>query len=459
MFAFEVEYLLGRSFAGDFRDRSVSEWPPHPGRLYSALAAAHFEEGGDAGEKAALEWLERQPAPMIRAGIAGEAETVQAFVPTNYPGDGPPAVRGKQPRYFPMQGPSEATVYFIWPEANPVAEVVAGLDRLASRTAYLGKACSVVRVRAAGDVPKPNYLPDAAGEAVLRVPGPGRLADLAWLFQAGQQVSGGAQQRYRQIDGNGGTTPVESEFGQMIVFRRAGGPGLPIEATLTLTEAVRTALMSNAGNGGPMTDLIHGHNGDTHCAVAALPFVGREYADGHLLGFAVIVPRKATPEERRAVLAASEGLAERGLHIPTLGNWALEPVDMDAIQFNLRPMTWIRSSRRWKTVTPILLDRFPKKNGPTAEEIVARSCIRIGLPQPERVEHGPYSNVQGVPPVPAFRLRRSHVRHKQEEPPRWGIHATLEFPVPVRGPVLVGAGRYFGLGLMRPEQEAAGERD
>ena len=39
MLAFEVEYLLGRVFSGDFRDREEPEWPPHPARLFSALDA------------------------------------------------------------------------------------------------------------------------------------------------------------------------------------------------------------------------------------------------------------------------------------------------------------------------------------------------------------------------------------------------------------------------------------
>ena len=36
------------------------------------------------------------------------------------------------------------------------------------------------------------------------------------------------------------------------------------------------------------------------------------------------------------------------------------------------------------------------------------------------------------------------------EAPRLAKHVTLAFDRPVRGPVLLGAGRYFGLGLMRP---------
>ena len=449
MFAFEVEYLLGRAFAGDFQDRSKSEWPPHPSRLFSALGAAYFENGANTREKEALEWLERQSPPSIRAGRAGESETPQAFVPTNYPGDGPPVLRGKQPRYFPAQAPSEATVYFVWPQASPTLEIAAALDQLASRTAYLGKACSVVRMRVADAAPEANYAPDATGDHVLRVPSRGRLEELAWLFAADQRVSPGAQQRYRRTGGPlAEPDPVNTEFGQVAVFRMTSGPGLPIEATLTLTEAVRKALMSNAGNAGPITDLIHGHNGDTHCAVAALPFVGREHADGHLMGFAVVLPRSASFGDRRAVLAACAELAERGLHIPGVGDWAVEVADATTTQQNLRPVTWMQPARVWRTVTPILLDRFPKKKGASVEEILAASCRRIGLPEPANIEHGAYSKLEGVPPVPAFRLQRTG-----EERPRWGVHATIEFAVRVRGPVLLGAGRYFGLGLMRPEKE------
>jgi CRISPR-associated protein Csb2 len=245
------------------------------------------------------------------------------------------------------------------------------------------------------------------------------------------------------------TDASESEFGQMIVLRKAAGPGLPIEAALTLTEAARKALMSNAGAGRPMTEQIHGHNGDTHCAVVALPFVDREHADGHLMGFAVVLPRRSSTDDRRSVLAACSELAERGLHIPGVGNWTLEPADAAVMAHTLRSATWTQPSTRWRTVTPILLDRFPKKKGPGVEEILAAGCRRIGLREPAKIEHGPYSPITGVAPVPAFRLHRTG-----EERPRWGVHATFEFEVPVRGPVLVGAGRYFGLGLMRPQREA-----
>ncbi|MGE5488178.1 MAG: type I-U CRISPR-associated protein Csb2 [bacterium] len=449
MLAFEVEYLLGRSFAGDFRDRSESEWPPHPARLFSALAAAFFENGAAAREREALEWLESQGPPSIKAGAAGNPVKTTAFVPTNYPGDPVPVLRGKQPRVFPAQAPSEATVYFIWPQAEPETDVSTALNSLAGRTAYLGKACSLVRMQVTDATPQPNYVPDPNGKCVLRVPSRGRLRELEWLFSADRRPSAGAQQRYSNLDDEQPIEePVPAEFGYMAVFDKKDGPGLPIEATLTLTEAVRSALMCVAGSDGAITELIHGHSGGTHCAIAALPFVGREHADGHVVGFAVVLPRNTPIRDRRAVLWACGELVQRGLHIPGIGNWTLGVIDATPLNRTLRSATWTQPARRWRSVTPILLDRFPKKKGPTVEEILTAACTRIGLPAPIGIDHGPYSWLPGVSAVPAFRLQR-----KNDDRPRWGVHATIEFPVKVTGPVLLGAGRYFGLGLMRPDAE------
>jgi CRISPR-associated protein Csb2 len=447
VFALEVEYLLRRSFAASFRDRSDAEWPPHPARLFSALAAAYFENGSVDRERRALEWLESQPAPLIHAGEASAGVRTEAFVPANYvkKGDYLPAVRNKQPRWFPAQSPSDPVVHFIWPRSEPDIETSTGLDELASRTAYLGRSCSVVRVRVAPDAPSPNYEPSAEGGEILRVPNAGRLKELEQLFATDQRPTPGAQVRYRNI----GVRPIvtlETAFDQMAIFRKVSGPDLPIEATVTLTAAVRIALLANAGRDGTLTPLLHGHDGTPHCAIAALPFVGGKHADGHLMGFAVILPRQSDPAGRRAVLSACGDLSRNGLHIPEIGDWPIEPEESTTLANTLRASTWIRPARTWRSVTPILLDQFPKRNRRSTEEILALACERVGLPAPMSIHHQPYSDLRGVPPVPAFRLRR-----KFDERPRWSVHATLTFHDMVRGPLLLGAGRFFGLGLMRPE--------
>ena len=193
-----------------------------------------------------------------------------------------------------------------------------------------------------------------------------------------------------------------------------------------------------------MPDVINGHGETPHIAIAALPFVGTQHADGHLLGFAVIIPRNAGAEERRAVRAACAPLQHKGVHLSkVLGEWMVE-VDLDPLARTLRPFTWTRPSLKWSSATPILLDRFPKKSM-NVEDILRKSCERVGLPEPTDIGHSPFSQIPGVPPVPQFRLTR-----KPEERARWGVHATLTFPIPVKGPVLLGAGRFFGMGLMKP---------
>ena len=131
----------------------------------------------------------------------------------------------------------------------------------------------------------------------------------------------------------------------MFVYRRAAGAGLPIEAALTLTEAVRKALLSNAGKSGEIAAVINqtGESGP-HCAIAALPFVDREHADGHLLGFAVILPQGADLGARRAVAAACADLRTTGSMSSNLVKWEIEAMDADNPYQNLRPHTWTRPS-------------------------------------------------------------------------------------------------------------------
>jgi CRISPR-associated protein Csb2 len=447
MLALEVEYLLGRVFAGGIGDRSESEWPPHPARLFSAFAAAYFDNGSDAQEREALLWFERQGPPSIRAGEPGTGVPVVAYVPPNFPNSTVPVLRKGQPRYFPGQAPAEATVYFVWPGADPAPGVADTLLQIAGRIAYLGKACSVVRICGAATPPAANYEPFDEGSLALRVPAAGRLEELRQLFQAGLRPTPGWQQLYRRVgDATVQPPPVESAFEHLLVLRRSAGPRLPVEDTLTATEALRGALLSIAGEGGAsIPEVIHGHHGGSHCAYLALPFVGSPNADGDIKGCAVAIPRGTPPAERRLVEWLCQELAVRSLKLGAYGAWNLEPIDVLPAMQSLRTYTWARPSTRWSSVTPILLDRFPKKHGPTIEQILTTACTRAGLPEPAAIVHGPYARVAGVPPVAAFRVQRDGETRR-----RWGVHATLEFAEPVKGPVLLGAGRYFGLGLLRP---------
>ncbi|MEQ1506140.1 MAG: type I-U CRISPR-associated protein Csb2, partial [Myxococcota bacterium] len=83
MLALRIEYLTGRCTATAFNDRGAAEWPPHPARIYSALAATFFETDGDADEREALAWLAAQDPPSIAASAASARDVVPVFVPVN----------------------------------------------------------------------------------------------------------------------------------------------------------------------------------------------------------------------------------------------------------------------------------------------------------------------------------------------------------------------------------------
>ncbi len=448
MFTLEVEFLLGRCFSSKYDDPTQPEWPPNPARLFSALAAAYFEGGEDIGERMALEWLERCGAPSITFGEPGVSNPVQVFVPTNYPGDHAPHLRGKQPRYLPAQSPSEARVYFVWPQAGPDPQILGALRGLASRTGALGRASSLVQVTISDQTAVPTYEPSPDGEVLMQVPYPGRLDDLATLYKQNRRPTPGKMERYREA-GKTVETKVTSGFFENVVFlEKVSGPSLPIEATLTVTDAFRNALLKQSGDLGEIPELLHGHNKTVpHCALLAPPFVDRKFADGRLMGLGIAFPRSASGEDRRRVLMAVAKVVDSGLNISKdIGSWGLEPVEFMTAPETLRSRTWVQDSHEWVSATPVLLDRFPKEKGPSVEEILSLACERVGLPAPEVLQYSPWPILPGSAPVTKHRLHRGG-----EAKPKVGVHVRLRFPVSVRGPILLGAGRFFGLGLMRPQ--------
>ena len=109
MLVLGIRYLTGYVVATDVADRRRVEWPPHPGRVFMALVAAHFQTSRDRTERAALEWLESLAAPQIHASGYFERRTVTHYVPVNDKA-GPSAAplqstggltRDRQPRAFP----------------------------------------------------------------------------------------------------------------------------------------------------------------------------------------------------------------------------------------------------------------------------------------------------------------------------------------------------------------------
>lgn len=572
MLALRIDFLTGRYVATAHDDRRRSEWPPHPARVFSALVATHFDDPeADAGERAALEWLEHQPPPELHATDADARDVVDVFVPVNdasvledvtddlaeaeaaraalaaadakehakarkaldkaearlqakvaravAPHVGKlsaadlrlgesllPERRIRQSRTFPSVTPREPRVTLVWRDADADAALRMTLDRLAARVARLGHSSSLVSMRILPPderLQRPYRIPDPDGEYLLRGVGPGQLERLCRDHEVHQGVASGRTMpaivhnyaEPRAAD----AAYAHTVFGDddWIVFARELGPSLPATRAVGMAKAVRGALQRFSPVQ-PPPELVSGHkpagqaSEQDHLAIVPLPFVGDPYAGGEILGVAVIFPRTTGAQDRNVVLkaihaweqatgrheasdddeqSAPDGIVAGGdeednaprrhasprvvVRLPGGAENYLSRLPARERQ-TLTARRWCRPSRVWATATPIALDRHPgdlRSRDPdelraavaAAEETIAAACRRIGLPTP-RVTVVPAAPVAGAFKARAFPSFPPVVGRTQ----RVLAHALVEFAEPVRGPLLLGAGRYVGLGLLFP---------
>lgn len=258
-----------------------------------------------------------------------------------------------------------------------------------------------------------------------------------------------------------------------LVLRRVEGPHLVSVSTVGLARAVRRVLLAFAAE--PVPGVLSGHAPDgrpttiPHLAIVPLSFVGHARATGTILGVALVLPRAVGEMDRTAVyraVAAWEDAARMEdedtpavqVNLGASGQLTFERVEWGTSLATLRPPTWCGPAAVWSSVTPVALDRNPgdlRSRDPgelasaiaQAEATIRAACTRIGLPEPSRVEILPAASWAGgakarhYPPYPGLDGRVQRVL----------THARIAFDAAVRGPVLLGAGRFVGLGLFRPE--------
>jgi CRISPR-associated protein Csb2 len=209
-----------------------------------------------------------------------------------------------------------------------------------------------------------------------------------------------------------------------------------------------------------------------HLAIIPLPFAGFPFADGHVIGFALVSPtdsgiladktfrkimRKLAPidEERgrRTLILTSKPGTPSASAFSIFLSPAFEP---PAGRRSLDPALYTGSACVFTTVTPIVLDRHLKEKGVArqeeAAEQIAGACRNTGLPIPEAVVVDKHSAVEGMPS--AYPSGKSphwmNWRLPAALASRQLTHAVIRFAEPVDGPVILGAGRFVGLGLCRP---------
>jgi CRISPR-associated protein Csb2 len=466
MLAIEVEYLTGVAFAtGD----GGPDWPPQPDRLFSALVASWGARGRQPRERLALEWLETQPVPRIACSGAARRTPVEVYVPPNDLrglGGVPQFRKNRQPRHFPAAIPHVPRVRFLWPD-EPEADTLDALDALARDTSYLGHSASLVRCRVMA-VEQPA---DDTQEARRRIY-PGRLDELDDRFHAGRRPlleHGGAPPAAARPAEVPAAVPASVFGADWIVLADDGGTVPDPVAAAVAAKTLLQAVLTGYGDG-KAPPWVTGHAADgsplaaPHLAAVPLLDAGWRWSQGRLMGMALVLPRDIEVGRRRRdpdALEKEEGLFHAlgrvrtadaqgvtlALRLPGGLEWRLRR-EAAPEKASLRPARYCRPSRLWASVTPIALDRHPKAKG-DAESSIMDACERIGLPRPVQVVAAKHSALTGTHPA--------RPRPGAPDWTRWRLpgalngrrltHAVIRFADRIAGPVMLGAGRFAGLGL------------
>ena len=475
----EIEFLAGVCRATHSPASDRPDWPPQPDRVFSALVAAWAARGEQDIEREALEWLEAQPAPTIHAGGHTARTAPAVFVPPNDHRASKtaetylkvmPMTRPRQPRRFPVAHLEDPVMAMVW-GFGPEPKVLAALDALARDIGYLGHSASLVRCRFLSSATPELKHPSAFAQRQVY---PGRLQEL---------IRAHRRNPVRPVVLPGAIAlpeppaPPPPRDAGWLVLEAIGGVVPDIRAAALVGRTLRRALMSGYRRidmADEIPAFVSGHESDgsllraPHLGIVPMAFAGFPHADGRLFGFALVPTAQTALRDVPGLRAAFEAIAEYDhgserrvielKYAPQRKPLLLSPAGA-ASKRSLEPGPYLQPARVWASLTPIVLDRHLKRyDEGRVRELIAQSCTNIGLPRPDPgcIQAGKHSAVEGAPPTGPRPDAPPWTRWRVPDPlaTRLLIHAVIDFGRAVAGPVMLGAGRFSGLGLCRRFGEA-----
>lgn len=447
MLEISVRFLGGEFVA--HTPGSGSEWPPHPARLLYALIGAWYDGGCGQVEGDTLRWLEAQNPPSIVAAQDAPEELYEAWLPMNsvpnwnkQSGKPPSLPKLRQIRSSRYVG--DNPIYFVW-DVDLQVQHWSALCDLCRRCTRLGSAESLVSM-SVGQREKlhgPAWRPSVSG-TLLRTPMPGILHAIT---QSDTLMPG----RVLPCDWRAYQWGASRQPGRMITVGLTRG-SWPIEHAPVLAHQLRQELIAVAkAEHPPLRSILHGLEKDgsplqrAHLHFCPLPLVGFQHANGAVLGVSFIVPPNTEESDRHYVERVVATWFAHGGELPLADRkLAFGPADS---RFTLADERWSQSASVWQTVIPMELPRYPAKRRQwkrddwhRVSEAINLACSHAGLPLPIELEASNTPFVIGSPN--ALTVRGPHRRPV--------VHARLLFPHAIEGPLILGAGRHVGYGLMEP---------
>jgi CRISPR-associated protein Csb2 len=471
-------------------DADEPEWPPSPLRLFQALlagaaAAARPTGGLSDADLAAFHWIEQQPPPLVIAPEARRGQAYRLSVPNNAMdvvaaawargnesgrGDASPATHRSMKMVTPVHLESSDTVHYVWGLAEKDSGVVASLQRIAVNLVALGWGIDLAfgAARSATE----DDLKTLVGErwetgsrdagVALRIPIAGTLDAL--------------NERHRlflerlAVAGRFTPTPSLSRFGRCHYARPVDRPPRPFAAYQFLSTSESGFRSFRSTQTAKVAGMVR------HCAGVAAMAAGRcdagltperwaeQYVHGHrqegepsvgrfsYLPLPTIDPRGVVDRIRRVAIAdplGSPGDHARWVSQALIGDELINEHTHEAeAALAMCPATdyvlkrYAASSKRWATVTPVILPWGDSGKPQRAEKQFLKA-----------VRHAGYNAAD----IADLQLRREPFWRGCDLAGRYFVpqhlrgtaswHVQLEWTHAVAGPLAIGSGRHCGLGL------------
>lgn len=482
----------------DGRYHGVPEWPPAPARLFQALVAGAGLAGPlGADDGAALRWLEGLPAPLIAAPRVTRGAAVTVYVPNNDLDavGGDPARTGKirdAKRWRPWLLHADIPLHYVWTlgEYDGLRARLAAVASLADRLYQLGRGVDfawawvevldddglqALLVGYAGEIHRPSSAGD--GGQVLPCPHPGSLDSLAARHRAyGRRFATGHAR-----SGAVFSQPPRANFGHARYGSHAPrrifdvldrtDPQRPkawdLVRVVALTVAVRDRAIERLSRAFPdrakiVEQILRGRRPDGsnggciggRVRILPLPSIGHEHADLAIRRVLVEVPASC-PMVPDDVLWAFSGLEPCDPETGELVGRILAPSGEGEVarrHFGIGDEDREPArSRLWRTVTPAALPRMAgvgrRPDSASGEEGLARAVM-----QALRHAELPGARAMAVQrePFQGHGARAEDFSAGTRFGPDRLWHVEIGFESAVAGPVVIGDGRFLGLGLMAP---------
>jgi CRISPR-associated protein Csb2 len=489
----------------DGRYHGVGDWPPAPFRLFQALVAGAYSgrwraepEDAQRAKDAAFTWLEALDPPHIAAPAKLKAPATTYFVPNNdLDAVGGDLARIAEIRAGKIERPllfaSDVPFLYAWPfdDGQAEAQRICGLaERLHTLGSGVDPAFAVAEIvgwdeadtrllRHGGTVARPTR---ADGRDPVPCPVPGSLASLKRRFEAQRDRFATAREGrslvtlFRQPPKPAFRGVVYDRPPRRFVFelKPADGtrPFQPVAQgrAAEVVKSVRDGAAARLQTGFPawaaaIDKTVVGRGAgpadkERRVRILPLPSIGMEYTAPEIRRVLVEVPPDF-PFSTDDLAWAVSGLSICDRTDPKTGEVREEgpllvPAEDDSMLRHYGIQA--RPARRWQTVTPAALPvRRPagKISGDRRANAEAHAAAAVA----DALRHAGYDPAGIAVRVQSEPFHLKGLRAEAFAADRFDSgtlrHVEIRFPRPVRGPLVIGNGRWLGLGLMRPVTENA----